>query len=616
MRAASILLALGALAAPARAQTYDAVPLVVHVRPTERASLAAEVGVRLDVLPLYELHLAVEDQLRSFGLRETITVTNDEATPLSEVVLRIFANAAVPAQPPVRLLRSACLEGVACTVETIAPSVLRVALSRPLAPGASVRIELDLAGSLRSLDPAQLSMMAQGLEGLSHIGGGAAGSETDYGLLAQGLGIASLGHFYAELARREAGRWVTDDGGTTGDLGTGRLAHVRARIVVPQAMQVVASGVEVQSLPVRDAPGRAPRREVTVVAGLVRDFSLLVGATLESAARDVAGVTVRSWYLPQHREAGRRVLETAASALETFEQRFGPYPYVELDVAEAPLVGGAGGVEWSGLVTVASMFYETGPLAGMAGPARDFVTAHEVAHQWWYGLVGSDPRSSPWVDESLAQWSALLWVEARQGAARADQEAERQIAANYRMMRSMGVADGAVARPAGAFSPPIAYAGLVYGKGALFYRAARRLLGDEAFFAALSRYAERWRFRSAPDRAPLETLAVGRRAARLRALGRRWLDEAHGDEDVGGADRGGGALGALAGLLPPGLEEQLGQDPAARRLLEDALRQLGGGGGDLAGLMGLLGGGEGEGGEIDLGAVEGMLGGLPEDSSP
>ena len=140
------------------------------------------------------------------------------------------------------------------------------------------------------------------------------------------------------------------------------------------------------------------------------------------------------------------MLEAAASSLATYEKLFGRYPYVDLDVVEAPLVGGAGGVEFSGLVTVASMLYRPalsegpmGMLAGLLGGAGhdarvkeltdsmlEFVTAHEVAHQWWPGLVGSDSRQHPFQDEALAQWSAVLHIKERYGPERAKLEADRK----------------------------------------------------------------------------------------------------------------------------------------------------------------------------------------------
>ena len=36
------------------------------------------------------------------------------------------------------------------------------------------------------------------------------------------------------------------------------------------------------------------------------------------------------------------------------------------------------------------------------------VVAHEIAHQWWYGLVGNDQFEDPWIDEGFAQWSMFL----------------------------------------------------------------------------------------------------------------------------------------------------------------------------------------------------------------
>jgi hypothetical protein len=37
--------------------------------------------------------------------------------------------------------------------------------------------------------------------------------------------------------------------------------------------------------------------------------------------------------------------------------------------------------------------------------------AHEVGHQWWYDLVGSDSNNDPWLDECLTEWSANFYLE-------------------------------------------------------------------------------------------------------------------------------------------------------------------------------------------------------------
>jgi hypothetical protein len=267
-------------------------------------------------------------------------------------------------------------------------------------------------------------------------------------------------------------------------------------------------------------------------------------------------------------------------------------------------------VEFPGLVTVASMFYGDAPsvptrvgatpggglgdlggllsaLGGGGGGASamlgqmlpsmlEFVTAHEVAHQWWHGLVGSDSRAHPFIDESLAQWSAALYLEERYGVERSRRDADMQIKMNYQFMRTLGQADAAVDRPASAFATPIAYAGLVYGKGPYLYNAWRSAAGDPVFWRAMQRYVTTWRFRTAPATGFLDALVAEDRAhaARYRSLARRWLHETHGDEDLGQMDLGalvGNMLGGPGGQVSPEMQDAL-------RMLGPMLQGLGGGG--------------------------------------
>ncbi|HMO11253.1 MAG TPA: ABC transporter transmembrane domain-containing protein, partial [Actinotalea sp.] len=128
-----------------------------------------------------------------------------------------------------------------------------------------------------------------------------------------------------------------------------------------------------------------------------------------------------------------------------------------------------------------------GPLAALLGGASlegrreamlEVVVAHEVGHQWWHGVVGSDSREHPFQDEALAQYAAMLYVEDRYGAARAERETREQVTRGYHAMRLMGRPDAPVDRPVSAFADPLSYGGLVYGKGPHLYVALRRLLGE------------------------------------------------------------------------------------------------------------------------------------------
>jgi hypothetical protein len=588
-------------AAPAPASRWYALPpLIESLRPALRTAPVVEGA---DRLPLYELDMTVEDT--TFAVRETLWFTNDEAVALPELVLRIYANAvgaraagapAVGVDARVQLLGAHCLGEPSCRVEQVSSSTLRVVPAAPLAPGERIRVQLELGGALEAIDAARLDLLAQGVEGMSSMGGHGGGG--DYGLLAMGDGVRSFANFYAVLGRRDSNGWQLEDASTLGDLGADRLGHVRMRLLLPQGLNAVASGVAL-GVP-RDLP--SGKRVQEFVAGFVRDVSVLVSDRLQVREARVGDVLVRSHFLAADQAAGERVLATACGALELFERSFGPYPYADFDLVEAPLVGGAGGVEFSGLVTLASMFYrKPGSRSGTTVPGLEaqqelfdamleLVTAHEVAHQYWYGLVGSDSRADPFLDEGLAQFSALLYVEAAHGKERAALEAERQVAMNYRLMRTLGLADGPVLQPVVAFESPVRYAGLVYGKGPLMYRALREALGERALFAVLRQYVRDWAFRVAPRGALLATFARAGHAAKVQPLWQRWLEQAHGDEDLG-------AGGGLAGLF--GSATGAPDSAGLQQLLSQLLGQAGEGTDQAL-----------PGAQLDLGALERQLGGL------
>jgi hypothetical protein len=545
--------------------------LLSSLQPSVKATLPRSELGPLEQLPRYELVLTLDKNLTSYSLDERVAFTNTGPTRLPELVLRLFANA-TRSPPPIAWSNVSCSPRE-CRASKEGPSTIRVVPRGGIAPGESFEVKLHLEATLPVTPVEQTSLLAQSLAGLSAMTGGQ--HKTDYGLLGFSDGMASLAHCFAVVARRTKNGFVRSEKSTMGDLGTDEMSFVHAKLRVPSDANVAATGAVVKDGAI---DGMA---YFTVNAGLIRDFAVLVSRSYVSAALKIGDVTVRSHFLVRDRASGERVLDFATQALAIFQRRFGPYPYRNLDVVEAPVVGGAGGVEFSGLVTVASMFYRPmtadqssgllGQLmAGMGqvqGPILEFTTAHEVAHQYWHGLVGSDSREHPYLDESLAQFSAMLYDEDRYGVERANQDADMHVRMNYRMMRMMGEKDGAVDQPVDAFGSTIRYAGLVYGKGACFYPAARTLLGEAPFYDGLRRYVSRYGFRMATPANLRDELGRGSpQSAELTKLARRWFEQSHGDDDLGKSDMGSllgagggdvGGLGSLGDLFGP-LGNQVG----------------------------------------------------------
>jgi hypothetical protein len=570
---ATVLVALHAGDAAAATPFTDPELLLDSLTPAAKATLPRKDLPPLTQLPRYELEIRVDKPLTTFTVDERISFTNPNRGKLPSLVLRLFANS-TRTPPPIAFSNVTCAPR-ACKVVADGPSSIKIQPARGIAPGETIEVSLHLDGKLHVTPAEQTTLAAQSLAGLGGLFGGSP-SPTDYGILGNADGIASLGHCFAVVGRLGPSGFAKPEQSSLGDLGTDQMSFVHAKLRVPSDARVAATGI-VQRDGALDGVGY-----YTVNAGFVRDFALLLSRDFASSARQVGDTLVRSHFLTRDRQKGEEALDFAVGALQIFQARFGGYPYRFLDVVEAPVVGGAGGVEFSGLVTVASMFYQspsadTGLLgqlmAGMGqaqGSILEFTVAHEVAHQYWHGLVGSDSRQEPYLDESLAQHSALIYLEDRYGQARALQERDQHVRMNYKAMRLLGKSDGPVLQPVDRFGDPLRYAGLVYGKGEGFFEAARALEGDAAFFAALQHYIARYRFRLATSSGLHEELARGstHRNA-LRQLARRWLEQSHGDEDWGksdiasllqglGAGGGGGGVDSLLGSLGAGS----GVDPA------------------------------------------------------
>src|SRR4030095_8966549 len=116
-----------------------------------------------------------------------------------------------------------------------------------------------------------------------------------------------------------------------------------------QGVEVFTSGVET-----------SPRNEKsgqTFTADTLRDFAILAGRGLKSEHTEEQGLNIRSIYLADHERVGKRALGVAANSLRVFTSLFGPLPFKQISVAEAPLVAGLGSCEFSGFNIIASAFY-------------------------------------------------------------------------------------------------------------------------------------------------------------------------------------------------------------------------------------------------------------------
>jgi hypothetical protein len=213
---------------------------------------------------------------------------------------------------------------------------------------------------------------------------------------------------------------------------------------------------------------------------------------------------------------------TLGRALRAMERRFGPYPYDSYAIAEVPesVVTWAASSEQGFIMATTSMFDAPG------GNLPLF--AHEAAHGWWGNAVNTSGPGAKLGSESLAQYGAVIAIEALEGPAAA-REFLRFSRPGYNPLQC-ALGYFYIWREGG--DKPLAQLAeenwdhnLSDSKGMWVYHMIRHRMGDTAFFGALRQLLKRFQARPmtvADLRAQL--VAAAPADTGLRAFLSQWLD--------------------------------------------------------------------------------------------
>jgi aminopeptidase N len=120
------------------------------------------------------------------------------------------------------------------------------------------------------------------------------------------------------------------------------------------------------------------------------------------------------------------------------------------------------------------------------------VVVHEVAHQWFYGLVGDNQYTEAWLDESFASFCELIYKETF-----TDEQAINQEVDNLEeSMKPEGIPDTAdtyyINRAYSEFDNNNAYTYTVYMRGEIFLFRLREVMGRDAFNMAMKEYVDEY----------------------------------------------------------------------------------------------------------------------------
>ncbi len=471
---------------------------------------------------------------------ETVLFTNKTNDNLDKVVFRVYSNDETVRGEGSGATVSNARAGGRETGASLNNSLLSVALPEALRPGAETLLSFSFNESVPEVQGG-----LTGLEGL--LGGKQTGN---YGAFGHEKDTYDLGYLMPIVTTYRDGAWEAREVPPFGDASDYDCAYFNVSLDVPDGFRVVATGTRT------GASGEGGRRTYAFAAGPVRDFTAQACPTYRVSSRQVGRTKVSSYYFEDSSEGGKKVMEFAANALKQYNNHIGPYPYTNLNVCEAPLANGAGGMEFAGQIQIAKMLYggSTGAKlpksledlgsdklsellnslsGGLLGDTLEFTVAHEVCHQWWGIVVGSDSIGHPWMDEALTNYCSVLYYRWQHGEEAAKKQLDTQLVMTYSALGLLDGGDAVVDAPVTAFKNQEQYTAIVYAKGALFFNALEKQMGAAAFDKSLKSYYDKNAFLNAtPDDLLQAFQSNASDPGAVAALQQRWLKEKHADEDI------------------------------------------------------------------------------------
>ncbi|MFH5822977.1 M1 family aminopeptidase [Georgenia sp. AZ-5] len=394
--------------------------------------------------PVVELRFDVAEDLRSVDGRERVSFTPD--LPVCELVFRSWPN------KPYTARAGSSLEVRAVTVGGEPARFLVLPGGAPEgAPGTLVEVPLPRCVDAGTTVEAELDFDLTLGEGVDERVGVAPEAQ-----------VAWFGSAFPLLAWETGRGWAREDAvDVAGEVATSETFDLRSlEVLAPAGHEVLAAGESLGTAPA--GQGRVHR----FGAPAVRDVTVTVGQ-LDVLTREAGGVRV---HLGAPAAGTRVPLPTWADQVERslgeLTALLGPVPYDDLWISVLP--GGADGVEFPGAVQMRD-----------TDPGRDrWLVTHELAHMWFYGLVGNNQGRDPWIDESFTSMVQRVADEPDQDPAPSGEALSPVADEVGRPMRYWTRFD----------RPSAAYVQAVYVAGADALLRARGRVGAEAFDAALRGY--------------------------------------------------------------------------------------------------------------------------------
>ncbi len=216
-----------------------------------------------------------------------------------------------------------------------------------------------------------------------------------------------------------------------------------------------------------------------------------------------SGRKVTSWamFTPASADLWRRSLEYIEDGTYYYSKWNGEYPYNHVTAVDGTISAG-GGMEYPNVTVIGN----SGSALGL-----ETVIVHEVGHNWFYGILGSNERTNAWMDEGINSFNETRYFVEKYGdnlglagfQDRATPLMERfdLVGKSYESRDVFAYflsARMAIDQPMQCHSNDFTstnYGTVVYKKTAAAFDYLRNSLGTERFDAGMQAYFDAWKFK-------------------------------------------------------------------------------------------------------------------------
>ena len=228
---------------------------------------------------------------------------------------------------------------------------------------------------------------------------------------------------------------------------------------------------------------------LNIEAKNVRDFAMVLSKEFNVLTQTVGQTEVKYYYFSD--PTPEKSLETSVKALKYFNNLIGTYSYPTLSVVEANFVHG--GMEFPNLVYISNEV--THPTSYQQ------VIIHEIAHQWWYNMVGNSAFKYGWLDEGLTEYSTTLFFEAHPEYEVSKDTIINNAYSTYSLFVQVygnvfGEVNTSMNRPLNQYGTEQEYVYTAYVKGMLLFDSLREIVGEEKFEKCLQNYFKEYKYKN------------------------------------------------------------------------------------------------------------------------